>query len=392
MIIPPLDIRTLSLSTVLFALMYSVGLYLFAVSQSRFRGFYILGSSTFCLAIGFLFIGYRSFIPDFLSIVGANTLIIAAFVLAYEGITRFLDTRRSFIPVSYLLLLITPVAFVYFTYFNPLLATRIILVNALIIVLTVFCVRALIEKIRPAMRIPIGMTVLVFVLNGVFSLFRIVWTVIDDPGDRFMSAGMVHSLAFIVMDIFILGSAFGYVWIDTKLLELDLRRQARIDPLTGTLNRRALEAEIETEMARVSRGGPPFSMIMLDLDHFKRLNDTYGHKAGDITLIRIADFVRSTLRQQDMIARFGGEEFILILPETPKATALEVGERLRAGIEAMRIPTSGNRIVQITSSFGVSTFGEDSDEWQNLVELTDQALYRAKQSGRNRVMPAQSVG
>jgi len=387
-IIPQLDIRTLSLVTVFFALMHGVGLVMFAISQRSFKGFMTLGASMLCLAAGFLFMAYRGFLPDFFSIVLANVLIVSSFSFVHEGITRFLKSRRSFITISRLIPVITFGSFLYYTYVDPSLGARIVLVNVFIIILTVFCVRSLQEKMTQGIRIPLTMTIMVFFLNGGFSLIRIFWTLVDDPGDRFMSAGLVHSLAFLVMQIYILGSAFGYVWIDSKFLEIDLRRQARVDPLTGALNRRALESEIEVEIARVNRGAAPFSIIMFDLDHFKRLNDSYGHKVGDIALIMVTDYVRSALRQQDTIARYGGEEFLISLPETPKTIALEVARRLRMGMEKIRIPTLRSGDISITASFGVGTYREDADDWQSLVEMTDQALYTAKRNGRNRVEAA----
>lgn len=388
MVVPQLDIRTLSLVTVVFAIMYSLGLYLFGRTQPRFKGFGFLGTSSLFLGLGFMAIGYRQMVPDFFSIVIANTLIPASFTLAYQGITRLINIRRKYNFVTILPLVINLIGFIYLTYIHENLAARIVLVNASIIFISAFCVLAFLESIKPEIRTSIFMLLLGFLINAAYSLFRIIWTLSEQTEGSFMSAGMVHGLAFIIMDIYILGTAFGYIWLASRFLEIDLRAQARIDPLTKALNRRALEAEVEKERARFSRGGKAFSLIIFDLDYFKRLNDTYGHQAGDIVLVAVSNYVKSMLREQDVFARIGGEEFLIVLTATGKPAAMEVAERLRLGVEALEISSDSSEKLKITASFGVGTYHQDGESWQELVRNTDQALYQAKQGGRNRVIKA----
>lgn len=161
------------------------------------------------------------------------------------------------------------------------------------------------------------------------------------------------------------------------------RQKALIDPLTGLPNRAAWTERLEHEIAQWQQHGNTLSLAMLDLDHFKRINDNYGHLAGDKVLKIIATVLRKRLRGSDFIARFGGEEFVLLLPATPPAVGAKLLETLRAAIEACPFHFKGERVT-ITVSMGLAAFrpGEHSDL---VLKRADQALYRAKNAGRNRV-------
>ncbi|AXM97234.1 diguanylate cyclase [Pseudomonas plecoglossicida] len=161
------------------------------------------------------------------------------------------------------------------------------------------------------------------------------------------------------------------------------RQRALIDPLTGLPNRAAWSEQVEREMLDWQDKGGHLAMAILDLDHFKRINDNYGHLAGDKVLKIVADQLRKRLRARDSIARFGGEEFVVLLPQTSLAVAAQVAEVLRATIEACPFHFKGERVV-ITTSIGLSTFrsGERGDQ---VLKRADAALYRAKDQGRNRV-------
>lgn len=156
------------------------------------------------------------------------------------------------------------------------------------------------------------------------------------------------------------------------------------DPLTGVANRRALEQQLTSEISRSTRYGLPLSLVMLDLDHFKRINDTYGHPVGDKVLITVADKVAKSLRQSDFLARIGGEEFVILLPETNLANAIATAEKLRADISRLRFKTH-NTHLSATASMGVCEWSPEGMSAQQLLQFADQALYRAKQGGRNRV-------
>jgi diguanylate cyclase (GGDEF)-like protein len=170
-----------------------------------------------------------------------------------------------------------------------------------------------------------------------------------------------------------------------KRLEAELRRLSTTDALTGLYNRRHLDETLAREFGRTARtGNPPLSIIMLDIDHFKKFNDTHGHDQGDRVLQAVAKCLRESLRQHDVPCRYGGEEFLAILPRTPSEGARLVAERLRKNVEAMVVDR-----LKVTISLGTATFPElPVATPEALVEAADGALYRSKADGRNRVTVA----
>ena len=194
------------------------------------------------------------------------------------------------------------------------------------------------------------------------------------------------------------------VWADNELLLLhtvadqlavavnqahlfaQMQQQALTDGLTGCYNRRSFELQLERDLHLSTRLRQPLSLIMLDLDNFKHINDRAGHEAGDVALCLLAENLRAELRAVDTAARFGGDEFVIILPQANTEGAMIVAERLRKRIEEMGVPGFG----QVTSSFGVATFPDHASSRDTLVVAADRALYNSKNTGRNRVSAAEA--
>ena len=168
-----------------------------------------------------------------------------------------------------------------------------------------------------------------------------------------------------------------------------LQELATTDALTGLANRRVFNEKLDTELKRARRYTHPLSLAILDIDFFKRCNDTHGHAFGDIVLKEVARLCRECCRDTDVVARYGGEEIAFILPETPKEKSLQVVERIRASVENYQIrDEEKNSTVKVTVSIGLAVFPDDDPHAKILFSLADQALYQAKESGRNRVVAA----
>jgi diguanylate cyclase (GGDEF)-like protein len=165
----------------------------------------------------------------------------------------------------------------------------------------------------------------------------------------------------------------------------NLRDAAIIDPLTGCYNRREFENQLKRNISGAIRHTSKLSVFMFDLDHFKQVNDTHGHLAGDAVLKQVSSLVQQNMRTGDILARYGGEEFIAILPETDKVKAMELADRLRIKIANKRIGHNGNDI-RVTASFGVSELNRSAD-MTRIIHDADTMLYKAKLNGRNTVMP-----
>lgn len=168
-------------------------------------------------------------------------------------------------------------------------------------------------------------------------------------------------------------------------LQAALQEQAVRDGLTGLYNRRYLDEMLEREVSRARREGIPLSLVMLDIDHFKRVNDTYGHQAGDEVLKILAATLMADIRAEDMACRYGGEEFLILLPNMPLSAALARAEVWRRSVEALCI-VHGNFPIRFTVSLGVAAYPEHAKTPDDLTRCADQALYRAKDAGRNRVL------
>ena len=191
------------------------------------------------------------------------------------------------------------------------------------------------------------------------------------------------------------GSAFAYVVLSLSFhatlmvlvvtrVVADLQRLSRHDALTGLLNRRALEEALVAQVQRSRRSGEPFCVLMLDADHFKTVNDRHGHAVGDLALKHLAALLLGHMREVDQLARFGGEEFLVMLPGLVLADALPVAERLRAVVAAAPLPLAGASI-KLSVSIGMAEWGGAHEEPSRLLVRADAALYHAKRHGRDRV-------
>lgn len=190
-----------------------------------------------------------------------------------------------------------------------------------------------------------------------------------------------------------------FVWLTIKLslqTAADLRRidlleaENITDPLTKVYNRRYLDRRLDEEVARSKRYGLALSVLMLDIDYFKRINDTYGHQAGDVTLSTLSRLLKTSLRELDVVARYGGEEFLVICTNTAIEGAALVAERSRKLVESHPVEISdaagAKQTIQVRISVGVASLSAGVDSKEKLIQAADQALYRAKEGGRNRVI------
>jgi two-component system cell cycle response regulator len=158
------------------------------------------------------------------------------------------------------------------------------------------------------------------------------------------------------------------------------------DALTGLHNRRYMEGHLRTLVAEAARTGRPLSMLVADIDHFKAVNDTYGHDAGDAVLKEFSVRIKRNTRGVDLACRLGGEEFVIIMPDTDIERAYQVGERLRAGIAAEEFGISDDQSIRVTASVGIGTLEGPDDTPETMFKRADNALYIAKRNGRNRVV------
>lgn len=194
-------------------------------------------------------------------------------------------------------------------------------------------------------------------------------------------------VVFLSVALSIAGSfVLGYVVVMRLVRRLEYLSQH--DALTGLLNRRAIESLMDKEAQHLHRFGDPFALVLIDVDHFKRVNDRLGHAAGDLVLSAVASVLQSQAREVDHVARFGGEEFCVLLPRTDGEGARQAAERFREAVLATVVPWS-DESVTVTVSVGVAATTDPTEALHNILRRADEALYRAKAEGRNRVVTAQ---
>ncbi|MDQ2105820.1 GGDEF domain-containing protein [Azospirillum sp. C340-1] len=242
------------------------------------------------------------------------------------------------------------------------------------------------DRLRRAQRV----TAMVFLLHALFVAGRAVLTAWSEPVSSILVPDPVQSASFLESILAITAWGFGFLSMTSERLQADLDRIATIDPLTGALNRRAFMSHAERELLRAQRSGAPLTLLLLDLDRFKRVNDTFGHLAGDALLRRFSEIVSARLRRTDLFGRYGGEEFCLLLPDTDQIGAAALAEALRRDVAARPLDFQGQEIAA-TVSIGIAAChgGEPLDA---ALAAADRALYRAKHNGRNQVIAAGAAG
>jgi len=236
--------------------------------------------------------------------------------------------------------------------------------------------------VATAHSILLGIAGLLFAGVALFTavpLLSEIWSVVGTPI-------MQISLLSVFMLLSIMNTFLGGYMVVMRLVR-KLEHLSHHDSLTGLLNRRAFEYLLGRECQRLQRFGEQFSLLILDIDHFKRINDRLGHAAGDAVLAAVAQTLQSHAREVDRVARFGGEEFCVLLPRTAHEGALQAAERLRAAINHITIPWDED-VISVTVSTGLASAEHAGESTEDLLQRADQALYQAKSEGRNRVVVA----
>jgi len=383
------DIRTFLFETPFICALFAILLFAFAVKAKRFDGFWTAGLSVLSLGVGAVLMMLRGEIENFYSIILANLFIMAFYIYLLVSVFRFI---RSEIPHEFkivaLVFCLMSFGFYYFTFIEFDTSSRIIFIESLLAITYTYLAYHLSRAARRSAS-PIILSVLafVFLLRGLYAAFRAAWTAGEPQIVALMDAGVVHGLTVVMAQLLVVIVSFAMAYMAVDNLQAELRKSASVDPLTQALNRRAFEAAAEQEDARRRRSNSPYAVLICDIDHFKRFNDTHGHAAGDAALRAFSDRLRGALRKQDVLARYGGEEFVAVLPDTDGAAARAAAEKLRETVAAQPVAIDAETEAPITASFGVAEVAGDSD-WRERLKAADAALYEAKRDGRNRVAVA----
>jgi diguanylate cyclase (GGDEF)-like protein len=236
------------------------------------------------------------------------------------------------------------------------------------------------------------MIVFALLISGICVLNAIKFLkIVDDGLDALHMASRFQMIFYIYMSTLATIVPPSIVWLVLRRLTDNLRNMAARDPLTDLLNRRGLLEALELYFK--ARNATPAYLLLMDVDHFKQINDSYGHQAGDEVICHVADLLRSTVRQGDLTGRIGGEEFVAICFETDGEGVMRLAERLRAGVESQAIKVAGSSdLLRCTVTIGVSPHFHGADGLEDALRQADSALYRGKAAGRNRIEVAEITG
>ncbi len=326
-------------------------------------------------------------VPPASRILLVNTVLLGSYVLLHRAILDFIGGIRQ-LPRFGIAILLVQLAVDGFFVASPHVALiRIFIFSVLLAAQLGLSSATLLRRMQPGMHVATSLLAFILLAFGAFNVARAAWCVAAWFHPATVSIPRLQVAGLLVMILSAIGILFGFVWMSSERLRLELDLMARTDSLTGVLNRRAFESEFAREVARSLRSGSPLSVLLMDVDHFKFINDLHGHMAGDAVLCELAAILQRDLRRADLVARLGGEEFAALLPDTDDAKATHIAERLRAEIETQQIPV-GTSTLTVTASFGVTAWEGHPDAWEALLHRVDSAMYQAKQAGRNRVQTA----
>ncbi|CAG0930595.1 MAG: hypothetical protein EFKGCFLK_02225 [Rhodocyclaceae bacterium] len=383
-----LDARTILLLMAFTAL--PTALVLVAVSRSyaaRVRGAGHWTWANIALAAGLLLLGLSDTGNNLAARIIGNTLLVLTAALYYLAIQRLLGDK----PHGRLAWSAVAAAGIVFALQWSSAAPYGLAVGTLSIALAILTgLSAARLLLPPAAEVPVShrFTGLLFLVGCLLMAARLAYTVLaDHPPDHLFAADFWQGAILGIAHIVVMLMSLGFALMIVDQLAAELGRQATLDELTGIGNRRVFYSRAEAELARCRRRNTPLSLLMIDLDRFKSINDTLGHAAGDRTLRRFAGLIGPQLREYDFFARLGGEEFSVLLPDTTEEVALSIAERLRQLTEAEHLPVPGFA-VPTTASIGVAQLREEERGIDELMHRADLALYAAKSSGRNRVVAA----
>lgn len=343
-------------------------------------------------AVAWLLVMARGHIPDFYSILAANVLLVTAQSVKLAAIHAY--RRLEFPRFACLAPILASIALLLWLSYDDV-QLRMGMCSLIFAAQFFLLLRALWDdtdsRSGKAWWLIFGATALMLpmlVLRGLASLtgaLEFVTTPQSPVAPNALQLGI-----FVGLTTLNLLGAMGFILMIKERGDREIRKLAMTDSLTHVLNRRAFLEQAEKHIAAAVRYRLPLSLLMIDIDHFKRINDTHGHPAGDQVLVTLTDKIGALLRKEDLVARYGGEEFCVLLPGTGEAGALALAEKLRQAVEALSIELKNQRLF-VTISIGLAVCDADCrgcySDFNAMLQDADRALYLAKQKGRNKVVP-----
>lgn len=379
-----LDARTIALMIVVLTFISAAMLALVHRQARGMQGIGWWAIAEAMIGLGLLANLFQALLSPWIAFVLGNTLLVAGLGLAVYGIKLYLLR-----PPPRLLIFgvigATVVVTWWFGIVYPIPAVRIVWLSLTYALFSWFAAVALLIPVPQPLRTAYWITGGAYAAYGTVMLLRAVVVGLFDQGMPVFAPSFVNLLTFVVAAIAQLITTFGLVLMVTYRMSMNMERLASLDALTGALNRRSFEQRASHLAAEGSEAGRPIGVIMLDIDHFKQVNDRYGHPAGDFVLQEVTTLARAQLRERDLFARMGGEEFCVVLAEGDEDRAARIAERIRE--TCAHAPMRFNGVdIEVRLSAGVAAGRVQGGVIEALIGEADLALYEAKQTGRDKVV------
>ena len=374
-----LDNRTLIACDFMLAVAFAIVFFSLKRTYPILRGINTIGISFLLGVPGTFLLASRGYIPFFLSVTVANSFIFGSFIFLYRGILRFLGSRRtSLVPIF--VSCISLAVLCYYSQVQDRIVPRIVAISV-----TIGFVRGLIalELFRKSQTFPSPKAMRLFAAAmSFFAAITVragILTLLHGAPNHLLESAPAGSAALLLGVVSVCVTGLFILVLASSELIARSRDESQKDSLCGAFNRRGIETKLAAELKYIQRGKHRLSVALIDVDYFKSINDIQGHAAGDAALREVAETISTHLRGRDHLGRYGGDEFLLILPQTPCSVALGVTERLNQAITKLSQATGG---MPLTLSIGLTEAVADDDA-VTLIARADKALYQAKSDGRN---------
>lgn len=369
-----------------------VGCAAIAISKQSGRGLWWVVAAMGGVLVGLLLFAGISYLPPFFTVIAANEVLLVACILLHQSIATALRSQRRYITLGVLLVIVQFLFYLHYTYAAPDIRLR-VMVRSLALAIEIAASATLLFRYSdPVLRYPARVVGWYFVGFGAFQISRIAANFIWLPGSDRLHPGPVQAFYICFNFMLGMGACLVAVWLAICAQREDLQWMATTDSLSGLMNRRAFDEVLERVLRRAERRHGPVALLLIDLDHFKSVNDRFGHAVGDEVIRRVSQLLLVNTRSSDVVARYGGEEFVMLLRGMDFERVRFIAERLRMQIESM---TGLPNLISITASIGIAIRRPD-DSAASLLKRSDDALYDSKHAGRNRVTaegePGEMVG
>ena len=369
------DVRTVALFVAIafFFQATAIGAQAFLIRElKQYRGVGAALLANLCVALGLMLRLFANGLPDFLAIVLSNTMLLTGLSLFYVALSQF--TGFTYSKVFVVGVIAAALSFLlYFTYWEDDVAKRMITFSLGSIVMVCILIYQLWRTQKTSLRFSANLLLVSFLVYGIFLIVRMISIILDPPQDT-LSLSPVQSATYLLSFAIRFFWSTGFILMVSQRLRNDLMEIATIDVLSRISNRRATQAFLEKELSRAQRHAGEFSVLLIDIDDFKQVNDRWGHSVGDEVLFKTASLFQAMIRKQDLVGRWGGEEFLIIVPGPCHAEIL--AERVRS--ETARAEYShGTDSFHITVSIGIAC-ADQASIGDEILRKADDALYRAK--------------